>query len=169
LSTIVEKLPDRGRLMLKEFPTKRLSVSGIRAYLNQLRNYEDFTPDVLIVDYLELLNTDSSAPEYQAQERIAQELRGIATEYKLLVWTATQTNREGKKVQVITDSELADSYGKIRVCDLVFSINQTEQEFDAGSARLYLMKSRNGRARFIVPIKVDYSRLVVSQGVANVE
>lgn len=163
LSTIEEKVPGKGRLMIKEFPTKRLGISGIRAYLNQLRNYQDFVPDVLIIDYLELLNSDAGAPEYQAQERLAQELRGVATEYKLLVWTATQTNREGKKVQIITDSELADSYGKIRVCDLVFSINQTEQEFDSGDARLYLMKSRNGRARFIVPIKVDYTRLVVSQ------
>jgi hypothetical protein len=39
---------------------------------------------------------------------------------------------KGKKVNIITDAELADSYGKIRVCDLVFSINQTEQEFDQG-------------------------------------
>ena len=168
LSTIEEQVPGKGRLMIKEFPTKRLGVSGIRAYLNQLRNYEDFVPDVLIIDYLELLTSDAGAPEYQAQERIAQELRGVATEYKLLVWTATQTNREGKKVQIITDSELADSYGKIRVCDLVFSINQTEQEFDSGDARLYLMKSRNGRARFIVPIKVDYTRLVVSQNETQV-
>ena len=168
LSTIEEQVPGKGRLMIKEFPTKRLGVSGIRAYLNQLRNYEDFVPDVLIIDYLELLTSDAGAPEYQAQERIAQELRGVATEYKLLVWTATQTNREGKKVQIITDSELADSYGKIRVCDLVFSINQTEQEFDNGDARLYLMKSRNGRARFIVPIKVDYTRLVVSQNETQV-
>jgi len=112
---------------------------------------------------LELLGTDESMPEYQAQERLAQELRGMSTEYNLLVWTATQTNREGKKVDIITDSELADSYGKMRVCDLVFSINQTENEFDEGKARLYLMKSRNGRARFIIPARIDYSRLVVTQ------
>jgi len=117
------------------------------------------------VDYLELMRTDKDMAEYQGQERLAQELRGIASEYEVLLWTATQTNREGKKVNIITDAELADSYGKIRVCDLVFSINQTEQEFDSGRARLYLMKSRNGRARFIVPLKIDYSRLTVGQGV----
>ena len=58
---------------------------------------------------------------------------------------------------------MADSYGKIRVCDLAFSINQKEQEFDEGKARLFVMKSRNGRARFIVPIRIDYTRLVVTQ------
>ena len=167
LEIISKQWEDRGKLMVKEFPTKRLSVTGLRAFLNQLKNYEDFAPDVLIVDYLELMKTDRDMAEYQGQERLAQELRGVASEYGCLVWTATQTNREGKKVNIITDAELADSYGKIRVCDLVFSINQTEQEFDKGAARLYLMKSRNGRARFIVPIGIDYSRLVVSQNKSN--
>tara|TARA_Y100000310_G_scaffold340707_2_gene437451 strand:+ start:1010 stop:2296 length:1287 start_codon:yes stop_codon:yes gene_type:complete len=152
-----------GKLRIKEFPTKRLTVAGLRAYLNQLRNYHDFVPDVVVIDYLELLLADASMPEYQAQERTAQELRGFATEYDCLVWTATQTNREGKKVDVITDAELADSYGKIRVCDLVFSINQSEAEFDRGEARLFIMKSRNGKARFIIPISIDYTRLVIAQ------
>ena len=156
--------PNMGRLKIKEFPTKRLSIVGLRAYLNQLRNYEDFNPSVIIVDYLELMTSvDATMSEYMAQERIAQELRGIAVEYKCLVWTATQTNRNGKLVDIITDAELADSYGKIRVCDLAFSINQKEEEFDAGKARMFVMKSRNGRARYIVPIRIDYTRLTVSQ------
>lgn len=163
LDTVSTQISNRGKLIIKEFPTKRCTVSNLRAFLNQLSNYSDFVPDVIIIDYLELMSTDGQAKEYQAQERCAQELRGLATEYKCLVWTATQTNREGKKVNLITDAELADSYGKIRVCDLAFSINQSEQEFDEKKARLYLMKSRNGRARFCVNVKIDYDRLVISE------
>ena len=110
LTMLKKKLPNMGKLMIKEFPTKRCSVNGIRAYLNQLKNFCDFEPDVLIIDYLELLGGDSSLPEYKAQEVIAQELRGLAVEEELLVWTATQTNRQGKTVDVITDTEFADSY-----------------------------------------------------------
>ena len=164
LTQIQQAAPNMGKLKIKEFPTKRLTVTALRAYLNQLRNYEDFQPDIIVIDYLELMtNQDVSMSEYMAQERIAQELRGIAVEHKCLVWTATQTNRKGKEVDIITDAELADSYGKIRVCDLAFSINQKEQEFDEGKARMFVMKSRNGRARYIVPIRIDYTRLVVSQ------
>jgi len=65
---------------------------------------------------------------------------------------------------LITDTELADSYGKTRVCDLVLSINQNEEEFDKGKSRVYVIKSRNGRARFIIPAKMDYERLVIAQG-----
>ena len=163
LDSVTKTISNRGKLVIKEFPTKRCTIASLRAYLNQLSNYSNFIPKVIIVDYLELLTTEAGAKEYQAQERLAQELRGLATEYQCLVWTATQTNRDGKKVNLITDAELADSYGKIRVCDLAFSINQTEQEFDERKARLYLMKSRNGRARFCVPVKIDYDRLVISE------
>ena len=163
LDQITSKAPDRGNIKIKEFPTKRATVNTLRSYLVQIQNYEDFVPDVIILDYLELLQTDSNLAEYQAQERLAQELRGLAIEHNCLLWTATQTNREGKKVTLITDTELADSYGKTRVCDLVFSVNQTEEEFDQGQARSYIIKSRNGRARFIIPTDIDYQRLVISQ------
>lgn len=160
---IEKQAPDKGNIRIKEFPTKRANVNTLRSYLTQLKNYYDFAPSVIIIDYLELLVTDADLAEYQAQERLAQELRGLAIEHECLVWTATQTNREGKKVNLITDTELADSYGKTRVCDLVFSINQTEEEFDKGEARVYIIKSRNGRARFVLPAIMDYQRLVVSQ------
>ena len=163
LEQVTATVPDRGGLKIKEFPTKRAGVNQLRAYLNLLSNYENFKPDVIIIDYLELLATESEMAEYQAQERLAQELRGLAIEHKCLVWTATQTNREGKKVRLITDTELADSYGKTRVCDLVISINQDEEEFDKGKSRVYIIKSRNGRARLIIPVKMDYQRLVIGQ------
>ena len=173
LKTSVDKIKERmdklasltemGCLKIKEFPTKRATVNNLRAYINQMYSYHDIKFDVVIIDYLELLATDGSMPEYQAQERIAQELRGLAIENECLVWTATQTNREGRKVNIITDAELADSYGKTRVCDLVFSINQNEQEFDEGKARVYVIKSRNGRARFMFNVGIDYNTLVVQE------
>jgi replicative DNA helicase len=153
-----------SRLIIKEFPTTTASVNSLRSLLVQLRNYEDFVPDVIVVDYLELLRpTRENQHEYQAQQRIAEELRGLAMEANVLVWTATQTNRQGRGVEVITDKELGDSYGKIRTCDFSISLNQKEEEFDAGKMRAFVMKSRNGRPRFIVPMNVDYGNLRMTQ------
>jgi replicative DNA helicase len=154
-----------SQLMIKEFPCGTATVNTLRALLVQLRNYEEFIPDVIIVDYLELLRpTREGQHEYQAQQRIAEEMRGLATEMKVLVWTATQTNRMGRSVKVITDSELGDSYGKIRTCDFALSLNQNEEEFDNGTMRAYVVKSRNGRPRFTVPMKIDYNVLRMSEG-----
>jgi hypothetical protein len=80
-----------------------------------------------------------------------------------LMWTATQTNRQGRQVKLITDAELADAYGKIRTCDYAISLNQTEEEFDEGNMRCYVMKSRNGKQRFVLPICIDYSTLSLTE------
>tara|TARA_R110002051_G_scaffold221410_1_gene285029 strand:- start:12942 stop:14225 length:1284 start_codon:yes stop_codon:yes gene_type:complete len=163
LGMFSEEFPE-GKLVIKEFPTGCATVNTIRSLLIQLKNYQDFEPDVLVVDYLELLRaTQEGMQEYQAQQRIAEELRGLAVQNNLLVWTATQTNRQGRLVKLITDAELGDSYGKIRTCDFAVSLNQTEQEFDEGTMRLYVMKSRNSSQRFVVPMEVDYQILRMSE------
>ena len=164
LSIFRTNFPD-SKLVIKEFPTGTINVNALRALLVQLRNYEDFIPDVIIVDYLELMRpVRENQHEYQAQQRIAEELRGLAMEMKVLLWTATQTNRQGRAVKIITDAELGDSYGKIRTCDFAVSLNQNEEEFDNGTMRAYVVKSRNGRPRFTVPMKIDYNILRMSQG-----
>ena len=154
-----------SRLVIKEFPTGTATVNSLRALLVQLKNYDDFTPGVIIIDYLELLRpVRENQHEYQAQQRIAEELRGLAMETKTLLWTATQTNRQGRSVKIITDAELGDSYGKIRTCDFAVSLNQSEEEFDSGTMRAYVVKSRNGRPRFTVPMTIDYNILRMAEG-----
>jgi len=158
------EFPD-SRLVIKEFPTGCATVNALRSLLVQLKSYEDFVPDILLLDYLELMRpTREGMAEYQAQQRISEELRGLAVENNILVWTATQTNRQGRSVKLITDAELADAYGKIRTCDYAISLNQTEEEFDDGRMRAYVMKSRNGKQRFIVPVEIDYSILSLKEG-----
>jgi replicative DNA helicase len=154
-----------SQLVIKEFPTGQATINTIRNLLVQLKNYDEFEPDLLIVDYLELLRpTRDIQQEYHAQQKTAEELRGVAMEYNFLVWTATQTNRQGRMVKIITDAELGDSYGKIRTCDFAMSLNQSEEEFDEGKMRAYVIKSRNGRPRFIVPMDVDYNILRMTEG-----
>ena len=154
-----------SELIIKEYPTGQATVNTIRALLVQLKSYKNFIPDLVIVDYLELLRPVRSVDaEYMAQQRISEELRGLAVEYNCLVWTATQTNREGKKVKLITDAQLGDSYGKIRTADWAVSLNQTEEEYDNGRIRAYVVKARDSKQRYIVPMDVDYTTLRMMEG-----
>jgi replicative DNA helicase len=140
------------------------SINAIRSLLVQLKNYNDFEPDVLVVDYLELMRpTREIQQEYLAQQRIAEELRGLGVDLGGRRIIKKQTNRMGRTVKVITDAELGDSYGKIRTCDFAISLNQTEEEFDQGTMRAFVIKSRNGKPRFIVPMTIDYSTLRMSE------
>lgn len=154
----------KGRLIIKEFPAVTATVNTIRAYLTQLKLHRDFVPDVLIIDYLELLRPNRQIDsEYAAQQRIADELRGLAMEQNILLWTASQTNREARKVNIITDAHLGDSYGKIRPCDWAISLNQTQEEYDEGTMRVYVMKARDAKQHYLIATSVDYSTLQMRQ------
>ena len=153
-----------GDLMIKELPSGSTSVHGIRALLGILRNHERFEPDVVIVDYIGLLKySDKGMAKYDAMEQIVADLRGVAQEYDCVVWTATQTNRQGRNVRLISDSELGDSYGQIRPVDLAVSLNQTREEYEKGEMRLYAMKVRNGHSFFTVPLSINYSTLSIEE------
>lgn len=169
LNVFKEKFSE-GELVIKELPSGSTSVHGIRALLSILRNHERFEPEVIIVDYIGLLKySDKGMAKYEAMEQIVSELRGIAQEYNCVVWTATQTNRQGRNVRLITDSELGDSYGQIRPVDLAVSLNQTREEYEEGTMRLYAMKVRNGRAFFQVPLRIDYGTLRIEEGEDDAE
>lgn len=154
----------RGEYLVKQFPSLLTTPSKVRAYLEYCQNILDKKFDVLIVDYLELMRPSvKDLPEYEAQQRIAQELRGIAVEYNLVVWSATQANRQGASARNITETELAGSFGKIREVDFSFSINQDDDERKNGQARLYVMKSRNARSRYVVNVDIDYRTLQINE------
>ena len=154
------KTKTNGRLIIKEFPTGASNVNQLRALLVQLRLHKDFIPDLIIVDYLELLRPNRMIEsEYQAQQRIAEELRGLAVEHKCLMWTASQTNRQARRVNIITDAELGDSYGKIRPADWVISLNQTHEEYDEGQMRVFVIKARDSKQHYLINIGIDYTTL----------
>jgi len=112
---------------------------------------------------------DKGAAKYEAMEQIVSDLRGMAQEHNCVVWTATQTNRQGRNVRIITDSELGDSYGQIRPVDLAVSLNQNREEYENGTMRLYAMKVRNGRAFFQAPLNINYGTLRIEEGEADAE
>lgn len=168
LGKIREKTP--GQLIIKEFPTGQANVNQIRSLLVQLELHKGFRPDVLIVDYLELLRPNRTIDaEYMAQQRIAEELRGLASEHNVLTWVATQPNRMARRVPVITDAELGDSYGKIRPVDWAISLNQTQEEYDMGEMRVYVMKARDSKQHYMIKASVDYSTLRIEDIVNDSE
>lgn len=154
----------KGNLIIKEFPTKMANINTIRSYISQLKSQKDFVPDLLIIDYLELLRpVNPNTVEHLAQQSICEDIRGLVSELNMCGWTASQPNREGAKVSIITETEFADSYGKIRPLDYCISLNQTQQEKDKGEMRVHVIKSRNGASKYNVNMHVDYGTLIMKQ------
>ena len=89
-----------GKLIVKEYPTATAHTGHFRHLLQELNLKKDFVPDIIYVDYLNIcasarMRAGSSVNSYTMVKSIAEEMRGLAVEFKLPIVTATQTNRQG--------------------------------------------------------------------------
>jgi hypothetical protein len=75
----------------------------------------------------------------------------------------------GRKVPIITDAELGDSYGKIRPADWAISLNQTQEEYDKGTLRAYVLKARDSKQHYLIPVSVNYTNLRMEECQGAVE
>jgi len=169
-----ESATHTGGLLIYQFPPEEISVDTIYQVIKSLRRTKSWVPDVVIVDYLELMMSRRSyynKDDYTRQKRVSTELRGLAGNEDVLLFTATQTNRElgGKKKKdddgigggVIDVNRVAESYGKMMPSDYVVSLNQSQDEYKEGRLRFYIAKNRNGPKYKTVSAKVNYETMVI--------
>lgn len=138
----LEKTRGRYSLIIKQFPTGALTMHALQAYLNNLEQAEKFIPDMIIIDYADLMQIDGANLRIDTG-RIYKELRGLAVERNIAMITASQSNREAENVKLITMRHLAEDYSKAAISDNIISYNQTSLEKKLGLARLFVAKSRN--------------------------
>lgn len=152
MTAFLDKLPDddKNRLMIKHFSAGTADINTIRAYYSQLALH-GFKPDLLLVDYVGELKDFPGMKTYESRQRLVRDLRAFGVDEDHCTLTAMQANRSGRFAQedgFIDDSEIGDSYGQVRVMDLVCSINQTKKEKSANVGRIFIIKNRNGKSRY---------------------
>ena len=154
-----EILGIKGKLIVKEYPTKTASTQTIRNHLEKLR-MRSIEVDMIIIDYGDLLRPVRYQKEKRNElESIYEELRGMATEYKCPVWTASQTNRSGLNAEVITMESISEAFNKCFVADFIFTISRTIEDKVANSGRLFIAKNRNGPDGLVYPLFMDTSNV----------
>ena len=144
-----------GKLVIKYYPTKTCSVMGLRAHIEKCI-MQGMKPDVIIVDYADLLRGHGTEKRHEL-EGIYEDLRGLAGEYEVPVWTASQANRSALEEDVIGAEKIAESYGKVMVADFVISLSRKVQDKLAGTGRWHVIKNRFGPDGITLPSKMNTS------------
>ena len=159
---VKEKIQDiSGKLIIKEYPTKSASTKSLKNHLEKLKK-QNILPDVVIVDYADLLRPISHGAEKRHDlEGIYEELRGMATEFECAFITASQTNRGGLNAEVITMESISEAFNKCFVADFIFSLSRTPQDKQANSGRIFIAKNRNGPDGLVFPAAVDWSTVSI--------
>lgn len=157
------------RFAIYEWAPEECSVSDIYALLDNLYRVHSFKPDVIIIDYMDLMISRNNAynkDDYIRQKHIAAELRGLAKNENVLLFTATQTNRSGSSGEELADmNKVAESFGKQFALDYVISLNQSKSQRCAEPPRItmYIAKNRNGPRAERVECTINYNTMVVRE------
>jgi len=148
-----------GKLIVKSYPTKTATTNTIRAHLEKLKQ-QGIKPDMVIVDYADLLRTLSTRREKREElESIYEELRSIMMENDVVGWTASQTNRTGLQAEIITMQSISEAFNKCFVADLIFSVSRTAEDKQNNGGRIYIAKNRNGSDGLVFSIFMDTANI----------
>ena len=150
-----------GKLIVKEYPTKSANVNKLKQHLEKLRR-SDFVPDLVLVDYGDLLQPISSYKEKRIElETIYEDLRGMAQEFECPVWTASQTNRSGLNAEVVTMESISEAFNKCFVADFIFTLSRTITDKTNNTGRIFIAKNRNGPDGIVYPIFMDTANIKI--------
>ena len=147
--TKIDKIQSKthGKLFIKEYPTGSAHVGHFRALLEELKIKQDFIPDLIIVDYLGIcassrMKMGGSVNSYAYVKAIAEELRGLATEYNVPMLTGAQLNRSGFDNSDVDLTSTADSMGLVMTLDVFFALIRTDELDEQNSILVKQLKNR---------------------------
>ena len=136
----------RGKLIVKEYPTGAANVGHFRYLLEELKQKKNFQPDVICVDYLGICSSVriKSGNLYEMGKAIAEELRGLAVENDIPIWSAGQLNRGGLENTEITLQDVGESMGIAHTADFIFALSGSEDILARNQMIAKQLKNRYG-------------------------
>ena len=149
---------DLGRLVIKEYPTGGASVVTIRNHIEKLM-LKGFVPSIIIVDYADVMKSTRAYDSLRHELKlIYTELRNLAGDLNVPIWTASQANKDSAKSDIVGLENMSEAYGKAQVADIVLSISRKPTEKADGSGRIFVAKNRAGRDGLLFPLSIDTAR-----------
>ena len=158
-----------GKLIIKEYPTGSAHSGHFRALLNELKLKRQFEPDLIFIDYLNICASSrmkgmgGAINSYSYIKAIAEELRGLAVEFDLPIFSATQTTRSGYSNSDIGLEDTSESFGLPATADLMFALISTEELEQQGQFMVKQLKNRYNdptqHKRFVIGVDRSKMRL----------
>jgi replicative DNA helicase len=158
-----------GKLIIKEYPTGSAHAGHFRALLNELKLKRQFVPDMIFIDYLNICASSrmktmgGSINSYTYIKAIAEELRGLAVEFNIPLFSATQTTRSGYSNSDVGLEDTSESFGLPATADLMFALISTEELEKLGQFMVKQLKNRYNdptmHKRFVVGVDRSKMRL----------
>jgi archaellum biogenesis ATPase FlaH len=166
-----EELYPRSKLVIKDFPPKSINCRFIERYIKKYMRLNR-KPDVLIVDYLTLLNPNSHSKTERSDEKIgniAVELRKLSYTFEMPVIAPIQLNRGGYNNNNADVDNISESLIVAYTTDFIGNMWQQDGDREAGIMNFSILKQRNGITGKPLKFNINYSNLTISDSVQKKE
>ena len=167
-----------GKLIIKEYPTASASTQHFKGLLNELNLKKSFKPDIIFVDYLNIccsarIKHGANVNSYTYVKAIAEELRGLAVEFEVPVFSATQTTRSGYSNSDVDLTDTSESFGLPATADFMFALIRTENLDELGQIMVKQLKNRYSdptkNKRFVIGVDISKFKLYDVEASAQVD
>jgi KaiC/GvpD/RAD55 family RecA-like ATPase len=135
-----------GHLQIKYMPSGK-NCNDIRAYLKEYQVKTGVKPDVLLIDYLDLmmpLSVKVSPSDLFVKDKyVSEEIRNLAMETQCITVTASQLNRSAVEEIEFDHSHISGGLSKIMTADNVIGIFTSRAMKERGRYQIQFMKTRS--------------------------
>ena len=147
--TKINKLQSKttGTLIIKEYPTATAHTGHFKNLLSELALKKSFKPDIVFVDYLNICTSSrfksgANVNSYTMIKAIAEELRGLAVEHDIPIFSATQTTRGGFVSSDVGLEDTSESFGLPATADFMFALISSEELEEKNQIMVKQLKNR---------------------------
>ena len=147
--TKINKLQSKttGQIIIKEYPTASAHTGHFKNLISELALKKSFKPDIVFIDYLNICSSSrfkagSNVNSYTYIKSIAEELRGLAVEHDMPIFSATQTTRGGYVSSDVGLEDTSESFGLPATADFMFALISSEELEEKNQIMVKQLKNR---------------------------
>lgn len=144
--TFVNKFKNKGnKLVIKEFPPRRVSAKTIHAFIDKLKKQKGFIPNIIIIDYHGLMRPSNTSitQKHEILQLIVQECRALSYDFVAPIVSVAQLNRNGSGVDAPGLDKLAGSWDQASDMDAIIALSQSDTDREINVLRYSIQKTRD--------------------------
>jgi len=154
----------KGKLFIKQYPTRSVGVSTLKSHIALLRAH-GFSPDILLVDYADILKAERRLGEHRHEVAgVYEDLRGLAGVLDVPVWTGSQSNRASlEKKEDLTMADFAEAFEKAAIMDVGIAFCQSfgDRTQDRPICKFVIVGARDQEDGRFVPCEIRRDRCLI--------
>jgi len=136
---------NNGHFLIRYMPSGT-TPNDLRSYLKEYELKYKRSPDLIIVDYLDIMEPNqrvSADNVFEKDKRVSEQIRDIGNDYQAVVASASQQNRGAVDQTHINQSHVAGGLSKVNTADVWIAILANKAQRAAGECAFQFLKTRS--------------------------